>query len=406
MKKLATLLFILLSLHSLSQYKNDNVAFKTVFTSDLCDSLAKYPDRLILDVRSAAEFNEKGEPGKSRPDMGRFKNAINIDVRELDNKLTQIEGFKNKTVFVICSHSQRSRRASALLAKNGFENIININGGMTSLHQLTRQGNECIYNQIITTVKYDLISSGEFCKAMTSSVPPLILDVRMDTVDRLSMVILKSFGNFKNTVHIPINELADRINEIPSGRKIIITDISGNETSRAADLLVSKNFTNIAVLSGGVEQFIVSDPKLVTCKNELYIPSVPFRIIGSEEMNDLFSTLKDPLFLDIRNKDEFNNKAKDNSRNIGHILNATNIPFDDLSFQMSMLDRYKNKPVIIYGFSQGREVYAAAQTLSEQGFKNIYVLSRGLFNLRWTAHNLQGYQSLSKMIIDVPEENL
>ena len=55
--------------------------------------------------------------------IGRLKNAKNIDVRQFGSRLSELQDFKNRPVFVYCSHSQRSRRASKMLADSGFTRV-------------------------------------------------------------------------------------------------------------------------------------------------------------------------------------------------------------------------------------------------------------------------------------------
>lgn len=72
-----------------------------------------------LDVRTPMEFKTKSIKG--------FKN---IPVDQVPNKLNQIP--KNKEVVVICQSGARSSSAVRFLRSNGYENVINVTGGMGS----------------------------------------------------------------------------------------------------------------------------------------------------------------------------------------------------------------------------------------------------------------------------------
>ena len=63
--------------------------------------------------------------------MGDIKNAININVQELENRLSQLSKYKDTEILVYCSHSHRSPRASYLLSTNGFKNVSNMSGGVS-----------------------------------------------------------------------------------------------------------------------------------------------------------------------------------------------------------------------------------------------------------------------------------
>lgn len=401
------LLTLLLNFKSFSQFKNDNVLYKTVYMSSLCDSLQKYPERIILDVRSPEEYNEETMQGMSGMNLGHFKNSININVQDLGKKLQTIEDYKNKAVFIICSHSQRSRRASALLAQNGFTNVLNINGGLSSIQQLPHEGNECIFDQISTKINYDLIPPIQFCREIISTPLPFILDVRPDSSNNHTSgsQLENSYGIFKSSKHIALSNLTTKLNEVPLNRRIIITDVTGAEAAMAAEILIKSKYNNVGILLGGIQGFISTASKFVPCKSEFYNSPVLYKIIGSADLYDIYTTLVNPLFIDIRAAAEFENKSKDNWKNIGHISGALNIPYEELALSINILEHNKNKTVVIYDFSGNNNIYAAAKELLKQGYKDIYVLSQGLFNLRWTANNIKEYNSLSTLIVNIPKDN-
>ena len=56
-----------------------------------------------------------------------------------------------------------------------------------------------------------------------------------------------------NSLHIPMGELIDRINELPIDKKIVLMCRSGKRAEAAANLLSTEfNLSNIIVLSGGI----------------------------------------------------------------------------------------------------------------------------------------------------------
>ncbi len=106
--------------------KKSNIIFKTISSNAVCNYIKKYPNVVLLDVRTKEEFE-----GKADPNFGSLKNAINIPIQELESKLSSIQQLKNKEIIVYCSHSHRSPRASYLLTQNGFTKISNMAGGMS-----------------------------------------------------------------------------------------------------------------------------------------------------------------------------------------------------------------------------------------------------------------------------------
>jgi rhodanese-related sulfurtransferase len=79
-------------------------------------------------VRTKDEFE-----GKSNPKFGTLKNAINIPIQVLEEKISTLDQYKDKEIIVYCSHSRRSPRASYILTQHGFSNVTNMAGGMSEM---------------------------------------------------------------------------------------------------------------------------------------------------------------------------------------------------------------------------------------------------------------------------------
>lgn len=106
--------------------KKSTVTFKSIQPSEICSYITQHPDVVLLDVRTKGEFE-----GKADPNFGTLKNAINLPIQQLEERLTSISALKEKEIIVYCSHSHRSPQAAYILSQNGFKNIINMAGGMS-----------------------------------------------------------------------------------------------------------------------------------------------------------------------------------------------------------------------------------------------------------------------------------
>jgi len=102
------------------------IVFKEVSPATICDYIKKNPEVILLDVRTKAEYD-----GKTDPNYGTLKGAINIPIQELPQRLAELEGYKAKEILVFCSHSHRSPQAAYVLTQNGFTKIVNMSGGMS-----------------------------------------------------------------------------------------------------------------------------------------------------------------------------------------------------------------------------------------------------------------------------------
>lgn len=76
---------------------------------------------LLLDVRDSAAFA-----------AGHVREARNIPLKELPNRLGELEKFKNKNVIVVCTSGLQSSRATALLRNAGFGTVMSLSGGLNA----------------------------------------------------------------------------------------------------------------------------------------------------------------------------------------------------------------------------------------------------------------------------------
>jgi len=80
-------------------------------------------DILLLDVRNKEDY--VGE-------QGHIKGSVLIPVEELEQRLSEIESFQEKTVMTICRTDRRSAKAAQVLTKHGFADVHVVRNGMTA----------------------------------------------------------------------------------------------------------------------------------------------------------------------------------------------------------------------------------------------------------------------------------
>jgi rhodanese-related sulfurtransferase len=393
---------VLISVTGFAQYKNDNVLYKTVFMEDLCNEINSHPGLLLLDVRTPGEYLDTTTRGMS---YGRFKNAVNIEVSELGKRIAEISDKKDKPVFVYCSHSQRSRRASKMLVDSGFTQVYNINAGMTGLRQLPEPANACLYNKLELNTSYKIVSAAELCNKISKADKNIfLLDVRDDSAFRHISLDERNnaIGYFKNSTNIPLASLEANISKIPTGKEIIITDLFGGDAARAAEILDRHNHKNVSVLLEGMYRLLNTNRKKLSCLSTAYVSTLPYTIINAEELKGFVATTKDYVFVDARTTEEFTNTHKNNWQNLGHLKDAINIPAGDIEKQLAKIEAYKTRPLIVYVFSGNREGYEAAAKLANLGFTKVMFLQGGIFNVGWTAANIKGFASLAGLRVNIP----
>ena len=388
-----------------AQYKNDNILYKTVDPLSLYQALKNTKGYILLDVRSKGEYEDTSQ--FSGANIGRLKGALNINVRELGQRLNEIKEDKDKPVFVYCSHSQRSRRASKMLADSGFTNVTNVNGGLTSLLYFSEVNKKYFRDLYETKTNYAFISPKELCDAVNKNPSAVfLLDVRSDSFYRHIAPESKenALGNLKGSVNIPYNEIEKTLAKIPKNKQVILIDLYGDDAAKTADILLKNNYKDVKILIEGMDRWITMNEEDVPCKKSLYQQASKFSIISPAAFGKMGSN-ENVITVDVRSPEEFNNQHKDSWRNIGKIKNAIPIPFKEMESNISKLDADKNKPIIVYSFGGNGDAFTAAKYLCDNGFTNVNVLAGGLFNLRWTAANIKGQSYLKDFVTDIPDIN-
>jgi rhodanese-related sulfurtransferase len=76
---------------------------------------------VIVDVRDAAGFA-----------AGHVRDAKNIPLKELPNRVAELEKFKSKTVIVVCQSGMQSAKATSILKKAGFNEVVSLTGGLSA----------------------------------------------------------------------------------------------------------------------------------------------------------------------------------------------------------------------------------------------------------------------------------
>src|SRR6266487_4454520 len=191
-----------------AQFKADNVKYTTVFPEELCKTLVASQGYTLLDVRSQGEVDDTSS--SESLNIGHIKNAMHIDIRQLPQRWRELLAYKDKPLFIYCSHSQRSRRASRLLADSGFTKVYNINGGLTNFYNQGIESSPCAGLEIVTTVPYKIMSAKEFASNSRQGKYYYIIDLRSDSIFKGIAVDEKARteGHFNEAVNIPFEKLS------------------------------------------------------------------------------------------------------------------------------------------------------------------------------------------------------
>lgn len=88
-------------------------------TTDELKSVLKKKDKQFIDVRTPGEYK-----------ANRIKEFKNIPLNELPSRTGELDA--KKETYVICQTGMRSNKAASILKKKGFDQVMNVRGGMGS----------------------------------------------------------------------------------------------------------------------------------------------------------------------------------------------------------------------------------------------------------------------------------
>lgn len=75
---------------------------------------------LVLDVRTEKEFEADGH----------IDSALNIPIEKLEQELSKLEAYLEKSISIICRTDKRSIKAANVLLKHGYQDVRVVKGGM------------------------------------------------------------------------------------------------------------------------------------------------------------------------------------------------------------------------------------------------------------------------------------
>jgi rhodanese-related sulfurtransferase len=189
--------------------------FENISPLKVKEKLDAGEDIFILDVRQPEEYAE-----------GYVPKAHLIPLGEIDVRLDEIP--RDKPVIVVCRSGGRSVSASRKLDAHGFDNILNMTGGTQGWKALPAY----------------LYMKAEDLRDQLADLDALILDVRV--------FYEYMQGHIEGAVSIPFDQLSDRRDEIPRGKKIIVVGQDDTQGAQAADKLIEFGHSDVANLEDGM----------------------------------------------------------------------------------------------------------------------------------------------------------
>ena len=169
----------------------------------------------IIDVREANEYSE-----------GHVRYAINISVREIENRTNEINDWKDKNVVVLCRSGKRSRQAAEILKKQGFTRLFNADGVAS-----------CRYTALTTIPNI----RGQQLQMLADAGAHSIVDFREQQDFNTSHI--------KGAVHAAAGSLSGAL-MLPKDKPVLIYSYSGAHSFSGAEQLAAAGYTVINSIDG------------------------------------------------------------------------------------------------------------------------------------------------------------
>ena len=118
MKKLLILaLSLFLAGCMVTKTSETSSSYKTISSTEAQQMIEEHKDALILDVRTAAEY-----------ESGHIPNAVNLSNEDI--QAGKVDSLKDKSqlIMVYCRSGNRSRQAAQKLAELGYTNVVDFGG--------------------------------------------------------------------------------------------------------------------------------------------------------------------------------------------------------------------------------------------------------------------------------------
>ncbi|MCI6457698.1 MAG: rhodanese-like domain-containing protein [Clostridiales bacterium] len=204
--------------------KGSSEAYNEIDSTKTVELIGETKNTLVIDVRDADAYAE-----------GHLTNAINIPFDEFEEKIADLEGYKDQTIVLICNTGNKSGKAGKMLVDKGFTKVYNAEDGM----------DEFDYD----TVKYTNVTGSEFEKLAAEKTDAVIIDLR-DAKDFEK-------GSVKNSIHIPMDEFEVQAKEKlkDKNQEILLYCNTGTRTAEASQILEKNGYTNVVNSIDGVKEY-------------------------------------------------------------------------------------------------------------------------------------------------------
>lgn len=353
------------------------------------------PNIVILDVRSDGEYFDTASRFRQQ-NIGRIKGTLHIESQTLQQHpeaVQQLEKYKNQPIYVICSHSYRSRNISRLLIKQGFTEVTNVRGGMTEWFRRYEELSPFRQQAYETSTAYRNISAAELYQDLSRGESPLLIGIDNAPQyfwDSLNIDLYKLHPALKSTRYFNGADsmlIWEYVSKHP-GKEVVLFNRVNVGATEIAEWLTGKG-RKAAYLVGGLYYFYdyLQDHRLEEKARSFMTTPSSIQFISGTRLCD---RIKDgSRMIDLRHDTLFNKRSTGMKEDYTHLQGAENY------FAGQGVEKFKRtypdkKVGYVLVSGNGITGLDLADALAKEGYR-ISWLNGGLQRFDWYENNVEEF---------------
>jgi rhodanese-related sulfurtransferase len=378
---------LVLSMQAMLQ--NVPEGFGGISIDDLNTELAENPDLILIDVRTPAEVEGKG-----------YIDAPNVVFVPLEEFVAMRDMWpaQDAAIVTYCGSGHRSTIAMSILWSYGYTDVRSMKGGFAEWSaagypvigapEAAAPDLDTAFNTFLADMEaYNTIGLDDFNLMLAEDPPPLVLDVR-----EVSEVEEK--GHIESAVLIPLREVADNIELLPSFDTTIVSYCgSGWRCTIVMTALEALGWENVLALKensfgGWVEagypvveglppealvlDVAEPDPALLAVMQEM-LRNIPdgYGGISVDDLNTTLAENPDLIVIDVRTDEELADNGVIEAANFIHI------PLQEFVNMKDMWPEDPDASIVVYCGSGHRSTIAMT-ILWTYGYSDVLSMKGGL----------------------------
>jgi rhodanese-related sulfurtransferase len=380
--------------------------YNEVTLPELLQKLEKKDTNMILlDVRTRGEYYDSSSKYQ-QSNIGRIKGAINIplqDFRKDPAIVHLLDAYKDKDIYVICSHSYRSRVVSNLLLDSGFNHINNTRGGMTEFFRRYDDVKPFEDDLYETSINYKNMAPAQLVEELAANKNPLLVDVSNAPKyfwDSASLVLNKYYPSFKGAVKFDYGDSLEILALVKkqAERPVVLFNSINYGAAELARWLIQKGISNVSYLVGGTNLFYeyVANQNLLPAIKGFIKMNSEIHFITPSVFCDKMAPLNNTKIIDLRPDTVFNQVTKGAKYDYKHLRGAANFfaRKGTHEFEEQFPDKKTNYLLISENGIDGLEL---GDALAKDGYKINWIIG-GMQRWEWYMNNVETFKCMDYLV--------